>query len=109
MISGLSASANRKIAAFERSRGLPPGEVAHAFRRWRNTTRRTLGDTEPFHEAADAGICRDDHHVRTLLELALHTLRTRARRELSAAIRPADERNLRRTLNNPSAHPGLPW
>ncbi|WUX65390.1 transposase family protein (plasmid) [Streptomyces sp. NBC_01431] len=33
----------------------------------------------------------------------------KARRELAAAIGPADDRNLRHTLNNPFAATGLPW
>ncbi|MGQ5668716.1 hypothetical protein [Streptomyces sp. ECR2.10] len=109
MIRGLSASANRQIAVFERSRGLPPGEVAHAFRRWSATARRPLADVDPFYETGDTDLRSDDYHVRTLLEGTLHTLHRKARRELSTVIDSADERVLRRTLNNPFADPDLPW
>ncbi|WP_445401725.1 hypothetical protein ACSMX9_09960 [Streptomyces sp. LE64] len=109
VIRGLSPSANGQIALFERRRGLPPGEVAHAFRRWSDTARRGGGNVELFYACEDADFHHDSYHVRTLLEAALHALRTRARRELRTAIDPVDERVLRRTLNNPSAHPDLPW
>ncbi|MEU0405474.1 hypothetical protein ABZ318_35775 [Streptomyces sp. NPDC006197] len=105
----MSASANRQIAVFERDRGLPSGEVAHAFRRWNATTRRPRGKADPFYERNDTALRSDDHHVRTLLEVALHALHRKARRELSTVVGPADERVLRRTLNNPFADPGLPW
>jgi len=105
----VSASANRQIAAFERHRGLPAGEVAHAFRRWNATARRPRGNADPFYERDDTPLCSDDYHVRTLLEATLHALRRKARRELSTVVGPADERVLQHTLNNPFADPGLPW
>ncbi|WP_031518902.1 hypothetical protein [Streptomyces sp. NRRL F-5123] len=103
VIRGLSAAANRQIAAFERSRGLPPGEVAHAFRRWNRTGPRTHDPVPYGWSGTGTG------HVRSLLEAALHTLHTRARRELAAALAPLDERALRRSLNDPFAAPDLPW
>jgi hypothetical protein len=110
VIRGLSASANRQIAVFEQSHGLLAGDVAHAFRRWSDTTRRRpRTNADPFYTPADMEVSYDAHHVRTLLEATLHTLRTKARRELDAVIGPADERVLQRTLNNPFADPGLPW
>lgn len=110
MIRGLSASANRQIAVFERGRGLHAGEVAHSFRRWNTTSvRRARGDLEPFYERDYTDLRNGDYHVRTLLEITLHALRSKARRELSAVIAPADERMLNRTLNNPFAPQDLPW
>ncbi|MFD7996808.1 hypothetical protein [Streptomyces mexicanus] len=109
MIRGLSASANRQIAVFEPSRGLSPGEVAYAFRRWNAIARRPLADVDPFYETGGTDLRSGDYHVRTLLEGTLHTLRSKARRELSTVIDSADERILRRTLNNPFADPHLPW
>ncbi|MFD0375695.1 hypothetical protein [Streptomyces sp. NPDC127112] len=109
MIRGLSASANRQIAAFERSHGLPAGEVAHAFRRWNTFVRETRGDLELFYERDDTDLRNGDYHVRTLLEITLHALRSKERRELSAVVGPADEHVLDRTLNNPFAPQDLPW
>ncbi|MGW5306262.1 hypothetical protein ACWERF_20330 [Streptomyces griseoluteus] len=111
MIRGVSASAHRQIAAFERHRGLPAGEVAHAFRRWNATAQRPRGNADPFYESDDTPLCSDDYHVRTLLEATLRALRRKARRELSTAVGPADERVLRHTLNNPVVSPDTiaPW
>ncbi|NYV73536.1 hypothetical protein [Streptomyces sp. UH6] len=109
MIRGLSASANRQIAAFERSHGLPAGEVAHSFRRWNASVRQPRGDLEAFHERDDTDLRHGDYHIRTLLEITLHALRPKARRELSAVIGSADERVRDRTLNNPFAPQYLPW
>lgn len=105
----LSASANRQIAVFERRHGLPAGEVANAFRRWSDVARRPREKTDRFYECDDIDLRNGIYHVRTLLEITLHALRTKARRELAAAIGPADDSNLRRTLNNPFAATGLPW
>ena len=109
MIRGLSASASRQIAVFERGRGLPAGEVAHAFHRWNKSVRQPRGEPEPFYERDDTDLRNGDYHIRTLLEMTLHALRPKARRELSAVIGPADERVLDRTLNNPFAPQDLPW
>ncbi|MEV7857224.1 hypothetical protein [Streptomyces sp. NPDC088183] len=109
MIRGLSASANRQIADFERGHGLPAGEVAHSFCRWNTSIRRSRGDHEPFYERDDTDLRNGEYHVRTLLEITLHALSSKARRELSAVIGPADERVLDRTLNNPFAPQDLPW
>lgn len=109
MIRGLSASANRQIAAFERSHSLPAGEVAHVFRCWNTSVRRPRGGLEPFYERDDTDLRSGDFHVRTLLEITLHALRSQARRELSAVIGPAGERVLDRTLNNPFAPQNLFW
>lgn len=109
MIRGLSASANRQIAVFERGHGLLAGEVAHAFRRWNADVRRPREDADRFYERDDTDLRNGDYHVRSLLEITLRALRPKARRELSAAIGPADERVLDRTLNNPFAPRDLPW
>ncbi len=109
VIRGLSASASRQIAVFERGHGLPAGEVAHAFRRWNKSVRQPRGEPEPFYERDDTDLRNGDYHIRTLLEMTLHALRSKARRELSAVIGPADERVLDRTLNNPFAPQDLPW
>lgn len=109
MIRGVSAWANRQIAVFERDRGLPAGEVAHAFRRWNATARRPRGNADPFYERDDTALHSDDYHVRTLLEVTLHALRGKARHELGRVVGPADERVLRSTLNNPFADTDLPW
>ncbi|RZU46487.1 hypothetical protein EV284_1168 [Streptomyces sp. BK022] len=109
MIRGLSASANRQIADFERSHGLPAGEVAHSFRRWNTSIHQPRGGHELFYERDDTDLCKGEYHVRTLLELTLHALRSKARRELSALTGHADERVLHRTLNNPFAPQDLPW
>jgi hypothetical protein len=77
---------------------------------WSDTTwRRPHTNSDPFYTRADVELSADDYHVRTLLEVTLHALRTKARRELNAVIGPADERVLQRTLNNPFADPDLPW
>lgn len=109
MIRGLSASANRQIAYFERGHGLPAGEVAHSFRRWNTPIRQPRRDHEPFSERDDTDLRNGEYHVRTLLELTLHALRSKARRELRAVIGPVDERVLHRTLNNPFTPQDLPW
>ncbi|MCX5589304.1 hypothetical protein ACFV0H_20230 [Streptomyces erythrochromogenes] len=41
--------------------------------------------------------------------MTLRALKSKARRELSAVIGPADEHVLDRTLNNPFAPQHLPW
>jgi len=109
VICGLSASANRQIAVFERSHGLLAGEVAHAFRRWNTDFRRSRGDLDRFYVRDDTDLRNGDYHVRNLLEITLHALRSQARRELSAVIELADERVLNRTFNNPFAHPDHLW
>lgn len=109
MIRGLSASANRQIAVFERGHGLTAGEVAHAFRRWNANVRRPCENHDRFYDRGDTDLRDGDYHVRTLLEITLCALRHKARRELSIAIGPADERVLVRTLNNPFAPRDLPW
>ncbi|MQY15147.1 hypothetical protein SRB5_53250 [Streptomyces sp. RB5] len=109
MIRGLSTSAKRQIAVFEREHGLPAGEVAHAFRRWNANAKRPYEDVDRFYERDDTDLRINDYHVRTLLEITIHALRRRARRELSAAIGPADGRFLDRSLNNPFAPRDLPW
>jgi hypothetical protein len=109
VIRGLSASASRQIAVFERGHGLPAGEVAHAFRRWNTSFGQPRGEPEPFYERDDTDLRNGDYHSRTLLEMTLRALRSKARRELSAVIGPADERLLDRTLNNPFAPQDLPW
>jgi hypothetical protein len=105
----LSASANRQIARFERIRALPVGEVAHSLRRWSSSTRQPSRDVAPFYGCDETDLRDGEYHVRTLLEIALQALRTKARRELRAVIEPADDRILRRTVNNPFESPDLPW
>ncbi|MFJ7423839.1 hypothetical protein ACIQXD_35395 [Streptomyces uncialis] len=109
MIRGLSASASRQIAAFERDHALSAGEVAYAFARWNAAVRRPPGDFDHFCERDDTDLRNYDFHVRTLLENTVHALTRAARRELTAAIRPADERFLDRTVHNPLTPPELPW
>ncbi|MEV7152748.1 hypothetical protein AB0O05_40350 [Streptomyces sp. NPDC093084] len=89
--------------------GLPAGEVAHAFHRWGRTIRRPRQDLTPYYGYDDSDLRSGYYHVRTLLELALHALRTKARRELRAALAPLDDQMLRRTANNPFAPSDLPW
>jgi hypothetical protein len=106
VIRGLSASTNRQIARFERSRGLDPGEVALAFHRWQLRSRRPRGAAgDGVHEYPDT----PTDHVHTLLEHAALALRTRARRDLRAAVEPLDDHVLSRTVNDPFAPADLPW
>lgn len=107
VIRGLSPSANRQIADFERARGLAPGTVARAFSRWASTRRHSSRDPSPDYEHDD--LRSIDHHVRTLLEHAIWTLRPRARRELRRQLGPPDDRATVRTVNDPFAPPDLPW
>jgi hypothetical protein len=110
-IPGLSASANRQIAAFERVNRLEPGEVFYSFRRWALANRRRSpygGDRcDDFDDPDDwrAGDC----HVRSLLDYAVKALRRKARRELRTALQRLDDRYLARTVNNPFARRDLPW
>ncbi|MFJ5130923.1 hypothetical protein ACIP80_38325, partial [Streptomyces sp. NPDC088555] len=72
------------------------------------------GDVRPYAAGeqgpyADTDLRNGEYHVRTLLELTLQALISKARRELSAVIGLADERVLHRTLNNPFAPQDLPW
>lgn len=109
VIRGLSASTNRQITVCERAHGLPAGELAHAFRRWNADIRRPREDADRFYERDDTDLRNGDYHIRTLLEITLQALSSKARRELSAVVGPADERVLDRTLNNPFAPQDLPW
>ncbi|GIF54354.1 hypothetical protein Air01nite_04490 [Asanoa iriomotensis] len=110
MIRGLSASANRQIAAFERANGFRAGEVAHSFRRWSISVRRPPDDRfwRWTDEHPDAG-CSRDPHVRTTLERATWALRRKARRELREAMRPLDDHYLSRTVHNPFVRRDIPW
>lgn len=105
VIRGLSVAENRQIAVFERRQGLSAGEVAYAYRRWNADIRPPREDLDRFYERDDTDLRTGDHHVRTLLEIRLHALRSKARCELSTVITPADERVLERTLNDPFAPP----
>ncbi|GII30545.1 hypothetical protein Pmi06nite_39870 [Planotetraspora mira] len=105
MIRGLSASANRQIAQFERDRGLYRGDIALAFRRWALRAGRPRNAEEWLHGYSDV----PTGHIRTLLEVTLWNLRPRAQRELRAAIAPIDARILKRTVNDPFAPQSLPW
>ncbi|GAA2052309.1 hypothetical protein GCM10009839_69580 [Catenulispora yoronensis] len=114
VIRGLSASANRQIADFERANGLRQGEVASAFQRWAQTAHRAnrrspLGDGYHNMIATDDPLRSPSPHIRLTLEHALHILRRRARRELHALINPLDDRYIARTVNNPHAPIDLPW
>ncbi|MFI1458962.1 hypothetical protein [Streptomyces roseus] len=106
-IRGLSPSASRQIAAFERQRGLHPGDVAHAFRAWSQALRRLGPHDELSHGCGTTGW--RDMHARTMLEAVLHSMKRRARRELRVAVSPLDARYLAKTLNDPFAPPDLPW
>lgn len=105
VIRGLSASANRQIAAFERERGLPRGDVALAFRRRALRAERPRSAEERRYGYSDV----PTRHVRSLLEVTAWNLRSRARRELRAALAPVDARILGRTVNDPFAPQDLPW
>jgi hypothetical protein len=107
VIRGLSASANRQIAAFERVNGLHPGQVAHAFRRWSQFHRRHRL-VQP-HETVPEDWRAHDCHVRTLLEHAAWALRRKARRELRAVLKPWDDLYEARTVNNPFLLSDLHW
>ena len=107
VIRGLSASANRQIAQFERKNGLRPGDVAHAFRAWAEALRRTSPGARPSYAYGTTGW--RDMHARTLLEAVLHTMTPKARRDMTRAIGPSDNRFLASTLNDPFAPAGLPW
>ena len=109
VIRRLSAAANRQIADFERSHGLHPGSVAHAFRRWAYTGRRPRRDPAPDYGHDDSNLRSGYHHVRTLLERAACSLRPRARRELRRELGPLDDRVIARTVNDPFAPHDLPW
>ena len=105
VIRGLSASANRQIAQFERERQLPQGDVASAFLRWERRAARPYNAMQWHYGYSDVST----GHVRALLESALWNLRPRARRELLAALAPVDARILSRTVNDPFAPRHLPW
>uniref|UniRef100_A0AAU2JIB7 Uncharacterized protein n=1 Tax=Streptomyces sp. NBC_00049 TaxID=2903617 RepID=A0AAU2JIB7_9ACTN len=112
VIRGLSNSANRQIASFERHNGLHRGVVADAVSGWgqppgQHRTRYTLSD--PYYGDDHGDWRQDDYHPRTLIEHALAAMRERARRELRGVVVPRDERVLARTLNNPFAPGDLPW
>ncbi len=104
-IRGLSASANRQIADFERCHGLPQGYVAFTFMRWSARARRPRKAADEHYGYLDSPV----GHIRMLLEQVTHSLRTKARREFSAAIRPIDEMVLARTVNDPFAPGWLRW
>ncbi|MFD5411613.1 hypothetical protein [Streptomyces nojiriensis] len=61
-----------------------------------------------FYGHDDTALRNGKYRIRTLLELTIHALHTKARRELRAVIEPADNQVLRRTVNNPFEAPGLP-
>lgn len=107
VIRGLSAATNRQIDRFERKNGLYSGDVAHAFRAWSQTLRRSHPAVELSYGEGTTGW--RDMHARTLLEAAMRTISTKARRELRKAVEPLDTRFLARTLNNPFAPTDLPW
>ncbi|MGW1652321.1 hypothetical protein [Streptomyces atratus] len=106
VIRGLSAATNRQIGRFERKNGLYSGDVAHAFRAWSQTVRRSYPSVELSCEGTTGW---RDMHARTLLEAAMRTISTKARRELRKAVEPLDARFLARTLNNPLTPTDLPW
>ncbi|MER8234241.1 hypothetical protein [Streptomyces sp. NPDC094049] len=105
VIPGLSASANRQIARFERDRGLDRGDIALSLRRWALRAGRPRKAEEWHYGFTDV----PTGHIRTLLELAVWNLRPRARRELRAALAPIDARVLARTANDPFGFSGRPW
>jgi hypothetical protein len=88
VIRGLSSSANRQIAQFEKKNRLYPGEVAYAIRVWAEILRRESPRAEPSCEYETTGW--RDMHARTLLEAVLHNVSPKARRELVTAMGPLD-------------------
>lgn len=111
VIRGLSASANRQIASFERANRLHQGEVAHALRRWaaQRSRPRSTDFPELRYDLYPQDWRAGDYHVRTLLDHAVRALRRKARRELCATLRLPDDQYLRRTANNPFARQDLHW
>ncbi|MCJ1681139.1 hypothetical protein MTF65_28060 [Streptomyces sp. APSN-46.1] len=110
VIRGLSPSANREIAQFERRHALPQGEVAHAVHYWSRPKRRPPSHLfDPYYADRHDDWYQGDCHPRTLIEHALRTLRKRARRRLLSLVAPHDARVLTGTLNNPFAPVHLPW
>ena len=109
VIRGLSPSANRQIAAFERAHGLLPGSVARAFRRWASAGRRPRRDPPPDYHRYDPNMPSGYDHVRGLLEGAICALQPHAQRELRKQLEPLDDRIITRTVNNPFAPQFRPW
>ncbi|GAA2016732.1 hypothetical protein GCM10009839_10540 [Catenulispora yoronensis] len=105
VIQGLSASANRQIAQFERERQLSRGDVAGAFLRWERRATRPHNSMRWHYRHSEVST----EHIRALLETVLWNLRPRARRELLAVLAPVDTRILGRTVNDPFAPRFLPW
>src|SRR6266851_3053217 len=106
VIRGLSASATRQIADFERAHRLRQGDVAWAFQRWVRTAHHANRQW-PFWDgyviSTDDSLHSPSPHIRLTLEHAVHALRRKARRELYALISPLDDRYIARTVNNPHA------
>jgi hypothetical protein len=109
VIRGLSPSANRQIAAFERAHGISPGTVANAFMRWASAGRRPCQDPPPDYHHYDPNMPSGYDHVRGLLEGTTWALHPRARRELRTQLKPLDDRIIARTVNDPFAPQFLPW
>lgn len=112
VIRGLSASANRQIARFERVNRLLAGTVAQSFAAWsRVAERRPLRTdrVEVFWADEHGEWGNIDLHPRSTIEQATRTMGTRARRELQKAVTPLDDRVLARTTQNPFAPTDLPW
>lgn len=107
VIRGLSAATNRQINQFERKNGLYSGAVAHAYRSWSQTLRKS--DPHAELSGGEGTTSWRDMHARTLLEAAMRTISTKARRELRKAVGPLDTRFLTQTLNNPFAPTDIPW
>jgi len=107
VIRSLSASANRQIRDFERNNALYPGEIARAFGVWSCMPRRS--SEEVIYGHGNGTTAWRDMHCRTLLEAAIGSMRTKARRELSSLIEPLDALHIARTANDFLAPADLPW
>jgi hypothetical protein len=107
VIRGLSSSANRQIAQFERANGLRPGDVSRAFRAWAEASPRISPRAE--HSYGYGTTSWGDMHARTLLEAVLHAMTSKGRREMARAIDPLDRRFLASTVNDPFTPAYLPW
>ncbi|GLZ41594.1 hypothetical protein [Actinokineospora sp. NBRC 105648] len=101
----VSAATSRAIAALDRTR-FHPGATARALAGWRRFTlgpAHRLDDCTP--EDCPCDGCQWDDPVvqRQALAVALHTLPTKAARELRALVLPLDETYLARATPTPEA------
>ena len=109
VVRGLSPSAKRQIARFERVRRLPIGEVALALELWDKLARQRPRD---YGEPLTDFVCDFSSYyfpARELLEIALTALHPKGRRELRAIVIRLDELYLARTVRDPFAPSWLRW